>query len=225
MNEFSYRRVGGAAGIIAMVLLAVGFTLPGAPPQAADSAQTVTNFLVDKRSSLLAGAFLIGLGSALLLVWLSALRAHLEADGRDPVLPRAAFGAGVIAAALNLAGAALSAGTVFEAAGMGDDTLNRAFFDTTTDLFTIGGFALAVLFAAASLSAAGTRALPGWATSTGLLVAFLQLVSAVGIFASSGFFASGGAFVFIAFIPAIAWVVAVSVVLMRSDAGRPAAAT
>lgn len=225
MNELNYRRLGGAAGIVAMTLLVVGFFLPGSPPKADDTVQTISSFLVDKRSAILAGDFLIGLGSAVLLIWLSALRTHLELDRRDVVLPRAAFGAGVIAAALNLAGAALSAGTVFRAAGLGDDILNRALFDMSTDLFTIAGFAIAVLFAAASLSGARTAALPRWATSTGLIVAALQLVSVVGIFASSGFFASGGAFAFIAFLPAVAWVVAVSVVLLRTGTSLPARTT
>jgi hypothetical protein len=218
MTGVNYQRIGGAAGIAAMVLLTVGFALPGAPPKADDSLQEVTSFLVDKRGSLLAGNFLIGLGSAVFLVWLSALRSRLEAGGREEVLPRAFFGAGVVAVGMNFVAAAVSAGTVFEAAGLGDETLNRALFDVSVDIFTIAGFVLTILFAAAALSAAGTGALPRWTVSTGLVVAALQLVSAVGIFASSGFFATGGAFAFIAFVPVVAWIVAVGVVMLRGNA-------
>jgi hypothetical protein len=218
MARVNHQRLGGAAGILAMALLLVGFLLPGSPPKADDSLQEITSFLVDKRGSLLAGNFLIGLGSAVFLLWLSALRSRLEAGGRDEVLPRAFFGAGVVAVAMNLVAAAVSAGTVFEAAGLGDETLNRALFDASVDIFTIAGFVLTILFAAAALSAAGTGALPRWTVSTGLVVAALQLLSTVGIFASSGFFATGGAFAFIAFVPAVAWVAAVGVVMLRGDA-------
>ena len=223
-DQTRYLRVGGAAGIIAMALLLVGFFLPGSPPKADDSLQAVTSYLVDKRGSILAGDFLIGLGFALFVVWLSALRGRLEAGERDRALPRVAFAGGVIAAALTFVGAALSAGTVFEAAGLGDQTLNRALFDMSTDMFTIGGFAIALFFGAASLSARRTGALPGWASTTGLAVAALNLVSTVAIFVSSGFFASGGAFGFIAFLPSVAWIIAVSVVLLRSGKASPAAA-
>lgn len=224
-HDYNYRRVAGAAGVIAMALLVVGFLLPGSPPKADDSVQTISDFLTDKRSAILAGDFLIGLGSAVLLVWLSGLRSHLEAVDREGGLPRSAFAGGVVASALNLAGAALSAGTVFQAAGLGDQALNRALFDMSTDLFTIAGFVIALLLAAVSLSAIRTLALPRWASSTGLVVAVLQLVSCVGIFASSGFFASGGAFAFIAFLPAVAWVVAVSLVLLRSSGSQPTTTT
>ncbi|HYU61887.1 MAG TPA: hypothetical protein VEK39_14105 [Solirubrobacterales bacterium] len=224
MTGVSYRRIGGAAGIVAMVLLVVGFLLPGAPPKADDSLQEITSYLVDKRSSLLAGSFVIGLGMGAFLVWLSALRGLLEAGDRDGILPRVAFAAGVVAAVLNTAGAAVTAGIVFEAAGLGDAILNRALFDTSIDLFTITGFPIAVLFASAALSASATGALPRWAVPTGLVVALLQLVSVVGIFASSGFFATGGAFGFIAFVPAVAWVIAVGVVMLRG-AGETRAST
>ena len=225
MTEVSYRRAGGAAGIIAMALLVIGFFLPGSPPKADDSLQEFSSFLVDKRGSILAGDFLIGLGSALFLLWLSSLRGYLGASDRDGTLPRVALGGGMIAVALNLVGAALSAGTVFEAAGLGDQTLNRALFDMSTDVFTIAGFAIAALFAAAAISSRRSGALPGWASPTGLVVALLAAISCVAIFASSGFFAAGGAFAFISFLASVAWVVAVSVVMMRTAGDQPSAKT
>ena len=36
MDDVSYRRIGGMAGIAAMVLIIAGFFLPGAPPKADD---------------------------------------------------------------------------------------------------------------------------------------------------------------------------------------------
>ena len=216
------RQAGAVTGIAAVALLIVGFVLPGTPPKASDSAVKITNFFVDERGSILAGMLLICVGMAFFVWWLGVLRGHLRRSGDDGSLAEAAFGGGLVGAAMTLAGAALFAATVFKVAKLGNLALNRALFDMTGDLFVIAGVGFAVLVGAASASGARTGALPGWATTAGFVIAVLQLVSCLALVASSGFFAAGEAFGFIAFLTAVAWVVAVSVVMMRG-AGRAAA--
>ncbi|MEA2492206.1 MAG: hypothetical protein QOJ29_117, partial [Thermoleophilaceae bacterium] len=211
-----YDKLAGTAGIAAMLLLLVGFLAPGAPPKANDSAKQVTAFLVDNRGALLAGSFLIGLGSAVFLLWVSGVRRRLLDAGAERVLADAAFAAGAVAAALNLTGSAITAGTAFEAAGLGDATLNRALFDTATDVFTIAGFAIAVLFVTVAASAASGAAFPRWVSTAGYVAAGLQVVSCVALFAKSGFFAAGGAFTLLAFATAVLWGIGVSAAMVRT---------
>lgn len=219
------RRAGAITGIVAAVVLVVGFVLPGTPPKASDSTAKITSFLVDKRGSVLAGMLLIGLGMAFFTWWLGVLRAHLKASGDDPGgLADAAFGGGLLGAALTLAGAALFAATVFKVAKLGDMALNRALFDMTGDLFAIAGFGFAVLIGAGSAAGARTGALPGWLAAAGFVIAVISLVSNLALVASSGLFAAGEAFGFIAFFAGLLWIVAVSAVMMRGATGpKPSA--
>jgi hypothetical protein len=222
MDDVSYRRLGGIAGIVAMVLLVVGFLLPGAPPKADDPATEFTSFLVDKRGALLAGTCLVGLGATSLLVFFSALRGLLDGGGRATGFARETYAAGVVTVTINLIGTAILAGAAFEVGGLGDDVLNRALLDTAAEVFTMAGFPVALFFFASAAAASASAALPRWAVLTAYGVGVAQLVSTVAIFAGSGFFAAGGAFAPLAFLIAAAWIIAVSVVMIR---GASSAAT
>jgi hypothetical protein len=216
MSDANYRRLGAMAGIAAMVLIVVGFFLPGAPPKADDPVTEFTDFLVDKRGALLAGTMLIGLGAALLLTFFSALRDQLTVGGRGNAFAREAFAAGIVTVTINLIGTAILAGAAFEVGGLGDDVLNRALVDTAAEVFTMAGFAVAVFFFATAAAVSQSGGLPRWTVPTGYAVGVLQLVSTVAVFAGSGFFAAGGAFAPLAFLVAAIWIIAVSVVMLRA---------
>jgi hypothetical protein len=224
MDEVWYRRISAAAGIAAMILLVVGFLLPGAPPKADDSLTEFSDYLVDKRGALLAGTMLIGLGAALLLPFFSALRAVLEVDGRGRGFAREAFAAGVVTVTINLIGTAILAGAAFEAGGLGDDVLDRAFVDTAAAVFTMAGFPVAFFFIAAAGAVSASGGLPRWTVPSGYVVGLLQLVSTVAVFAKSGFFAAGGGFAPLAFLIAAIWIIAVAVVMLRNGDGTTGAA-
>jgi hypothetical protein len=220
------RRADAATGIGAMVLILVGFLLPGAPPTADDSIRKITSFFVDNRDEILAGNALVALGGALFLWWLGSLRSYLRAgEGGEGRLSAAAFGGGLLGVTLTVAGAALFSGTVFKVAKLGDPILNRALFDIGGDLFAIAGVGFAVLLGAAACSAARSGALPPWAYWLGSVAAVAQLLSVAAIFASSGFFAAGGAMGFIGFILAVVWVIAVSVLMIQRGGVPPVVRT
>src|SRR6185436_1350650 len=120
----------------AMVLITVGFLLPGAPPMADDSIRKITNFFVDNRDEILAGNALVALGGVLFLWWLGSLRSYLRAgEGGEGRLSAAAFGGGIVGLTLTVAGAAVFSATVFKVAKVGDPLMNRLLFDLGGDLF------------------------------------------------------------------------------------------
>src|SRR3954471_16599461 len=219
------RRVTAMAGLLLAVFFLVGLLLPGTPPKADDSVQKITVFLTDKRSELLAGNFILGLGGAAFLVFASGLRRYLAAAGRDADgLAAAAFAGAVAGVSLLLAGAAVLNGIAFEAAPAGGD-LVRAFFDTASSLFAVAGLALFVFFAAASWAAARAGAFPVWATWLGAAAGVLQLLGGIALFAKSGLFASGGAIAYVAPLVSLVWTIGVCVMLLRQAAGVPTSAS
>ena len=193
----------------------ISLFLPGTAPKANEVAK-ITPYLIDKRGSILASNFLLGVAFAFFLLFVGALRAHLGAADRDGVRPgSAALAGGVAAAVLVLAGTAVLNGAVFQVAGAGDIRLNQALYDVANDLFIMSGFGFAVFFVGAGLAGASTGALPAALAPAALVVALLNVAGGIGLFAKSGFFAIGGAFGFIVPIASLLWVLAASMVLLR----------
>jgi hypothetical protein len=220
------RRLDAATGIVAVIFWVVGFLLPGAPPKANDSLQQISSFLVDKRSDVLVGDFLIVLGAVAFLWWLGSLRSYLRsAEGGEGRLSAAAFGGGIAGVAILTVGACILSAAVFKVASFGDAPLNRAMADAAGFAFTGAGVGFAVTLGAASCSAARSGALPPWLYWLGSVGAAAQVVSLIALFADSGFFAGGGAFAFIAFFVAAIWIVGTSVAIMRRDGVPPVART
>lgn len=216
------RRLGGAAGIAFLILGAVSLFLPGTPPKANEVAK-ITPYLVDKRGSILASDFLLGLAFMFFLLFLGAFRTHLGATDREGVRPgTAALAGGVAASVLVLAGTAVTNGAAFQVAGAGDLPLNHALYDVANDLFFLSGFGFAAFFIGAGLAGASTGALPGALASTAYAVALLNILGAIGLFAKSGFFAIGGAFGYIAPLASLLWILAVCIMLLRPASARRA---
>jgi hypothetical protein len=208
------RRLTAAAGLLLAVFLMIGFLLPGAPPKADDGVSEIVDFFTDKRGSLLAGDFFIGIGALFFFVFAGGLRRHLRATARgDDGLAGTSFGGGVAGVALLLAGTAVINGIAFRAAGGGANI--RSEFDTANALFFLSGFPFAVFFGAAAWAGARSGALPGWTSWLGWLAAVLQIVGAIGLFAKSGFFATGGAMGFVAPVVGTIWALGVSWHLYR----------
>jgi hypothetical protein len=217
------RRLGGAAGIAFVVLAVIATFLPGSAPKA-DELGKLTPYLVDKRDSILAADFLIGVGIMFFLLFLGALRAHLGAGDREGIRPgSAALAGGAVGAVFILAGTAVLNGAAFQVAGARDVVLNHALYDVANALFFMAGFGFAAFFVGAGLAGAATGALPSAFLPAALVAALLNLVGAIGLFVKSGFFAIGGAFGVIVPLASLAWVLAVSVVLLRP--GAPAQAS
>ena len=215
------RRLGGLAGIMFVVLAVVALFLPGTPPKADEFAK-VTNYLADKRGSILASNYVLGVALVYFLIFVGALRNHLGAADRSNLrVGSPVLAGGAVAAAMILAGAAVINGAAFRVSGNAD--LNQALYYVGNDIFFMAGFGFAAFFVAAGMAIRVTGALPSALAPAAFVVGILSVVSAVGLFAKSGFFAIGGAFGFVGPLLSLLWVLAASIVMMRAPA--PAAAS
>jgi hypothetical protein len=216
------RRMGGAAGVVFVVVAVVGFFLPGTPPKA-NEVSKITAFFADKHNSILASNFLLGIGFGFFLLFVGALRAHLGAADRANIRPGSAMLAGGVAgASMIFAGTAVLNGAVFQVASAGDANLNHALYDVSSDLLAFAAFGFAAFFAGAAAAGAVTGALPQVLAPAALLLAVLNAVSGVALFAKSGFFAIGGAFGYIVPLASLLWILAASIVMLRPAPAAPA---
>jgi hypothetical protein len=215
MTAQQARRMAGIVGIGFVVIGVISVFLPGTPPKA-DEVSKITEYLTDKRGSILAANYLTFIAFVFFLLFVSGLRTYLGAV--DPTGLRAGsalLAGGIAAAGLVLAGTAVINGAVFQVASAGDENLNHALYDVANDLFIATGFAFAVFFVGAAFAIRVTRALPEWLAPAGLVVALLNVVGGVGFFAKSGFFAIGGAYGFIVPVASLLWVLSASVAMLR----------
>jgi len=220
------RRLDAFTGVLAAVLLLVGFVVQTKPPDPGDPVSKIAAYLADNRDAILLGDFLIAVGSAFFIWFLGSLRSYLRAgEGGEGRLSAAAFLGGGVAAAVVLAAAALQSALVLHPVTLTSAEIVRFGFDAVNALVTIGGAALAVGVAAASCSAARSGALPPSVYWSGSVVAGLQIVTLAGLFEKSGVFAAGKEIALIAFVTVIAWYIAVALMIVRRQGVPPVART
>jgi hypothetical protein len=208
------RRWGGAAGILFVVIGLVSLFLPGTPPKA-DEISKITSYFADKRGSILAGNYLVGIAFAFFLFFVGALRAHLGAADPDVRPGSAVLAGGIVAAVMVFAGSAVINGAVFQVSAAGDANLNHALYDVANDLFVYSGFGFVVFFGGAAVAISATGALPSFLAPAGVVAAVLNAIAPVALFAKTGFFAIGGAFGFVAPLVTILWILTASIVMVR----------
>jgi hypothetical protein len=215
MTADQARRLGGVIGILFVVLAVISIFLPGTPPKA-DEVSKIATYFADKRGSILAANYLVGIAFVLFLLFVGALRTLFGAADATGIRPGSAMLAGGVAAAsMVLAGTAVINGAVFQVASAGDANLNHALYDVSNDLFIAAGFGFAAFFAGAAVAVRVTGALPPALAPAALVVALLNAISGVAFFAKSGFFAIGGANGFITPVASLLWILAASIVMLR----------
>jgi hypothetical protein len=210
------RSLGGLAGLGFAVMALVGFLLPGSPPKATEVAKIGT-YLVDKRSEILAGDYIVGVAFVLFLIFVACLRLEFGAAERETRPGAVALGGGVAATTLIMAGAAVLNGAAFVVGGAHDPTLNLALYHVSNDLFFMSGLAIAVFFIGAGVANRSTRVLPAALSPAAFVIALLNLVAGIGLIVKTGFFAIGGAFGFIVPLASVLWAVVASVAMLRSS--------
>lgn len=219
-------RVGGAAGILFLVLFIVGIIIQGDLPTFDDPVDETQAWLTDNGEQYLVGNYLIALAFLLFyLPFLSSLRGLLaSAEGGAAVWSRVAFAGGFLflimgaTASVFLGALAYSFDVVEEADESAILTLQYLDFFAVTGIL----FALTPFLLASSLVIWQTGALWRWLALLGLLAAVLTAIGGAAYFDSD----PEGALAGIGFIGAPLaglWVLLVSIaMIMKRD--EPAAA-
>jgi hypothetical protein len=208
-------RVGGACGILFLILFIVGASLQGEPPMRSDPVDEIRAFWVDDGESYLTGDYIIGLGFILFFIpFVSSLSGLLGiAEGAPRMWSRVVLGGGILflalAAASGAAWTTLAFGDVAENAS--DDTIVLLMdLSTGADHFVPAGLAIMVLPAA--LVMLRTRVLPLWLGVLTLIEGVLAVLSPLAILADDP---NDSVLGFLAFPGAAIWILVTSIVLVR----------
>jgi len=215
MSERTQRRLEAATGLAFVVLMSVALVLPGQPPKAQDSIETISALLLDRRWAFLVGSYVAGLAVMAYLWFLAGVRDYLRARGADR-LGGAACAGGVFAITVMLVGMAMFSGVAFVAARLGDPPLVRALTDTGNMAIEMSKFGFAVFVLAVSSSGRERGGLPRWLVQLGIASVPVMLVSAIALFVDHGVFQFGGLVDLGGAVPALVWIGGLSGVMLRS---------
>ncbi len=177
-------RVGGAAGIIFVVLFVIAFAIVGDEPAYTDKASEIKTWFVDNRDSWRIGVYLFSIGAFLFyLPFLSALTSFLgNAEGQPPVWSRVAMMGGFAFLILTFLSTAGEGALTLIAKDLGDDAV-KALFTLSQYLFPVTGFAIAALTLGSSVVILRTGVLSSWLGWYGVVPAAVGVIGAAGIFA------------------------------------------
>jgi len=197
------RNLAPLTGALFVVLTLVAFfAIGGSTPEGDDSAQKVVSFYSDNESKEIIAAVALALAAVALIFFSATLRRCLEAasPGRG-ILPSAAFGAGIIAAAGFLTAATLHFALADYASDI-DASAVQAINAIDSDFFLPFVAGLATMILATSLWLVRNRSLlPTWLGWAGIIIFIVS-------FTPAGFIGFGLAGI---------WIIVVSVLLYLRD--------
>jgi hypothetical protein len=157
----------------------------GTWPAASDP--SYTSFLTQNRAPILAQSLLFVFSSAAMIWFLGYVRARLiRAEGAPGTLSSIAFGAGLIAAAMNISGHAGQIVLTLPSAASLDTHAAGAFEDLCLVTLTLADVPLVVMFAAIAVLSLGARAYPAWLGWIAVAVAVAALIFTFSLVPVSG---------------------------------------
>lgn len=189
-----WRRVGAASGVIAVVLNMAGALLgdpyrSGLSPDPTDASASIAQALTAIREEARLGAMLSLVGAFFLIWFVAYLRRHLAAfEGADGWMASAAFGGGLVAAALLLVSVSITLAAT-EITSYGSDTMvAKVFLTHGWNYFYVLSPPVMALVAASAIVGLRFRALPRWLSILGLLLVLVPFVTGAGLGAMLGLF-------------------------------------
>jgi hypothetical protein len=218
-----WRRTGAVSGLLFFAVVVASFFTPDTP-DADDLTAEIVNSIADDRTAHLVSVYLGGLASLLFLVFVGALWSRLRAaeGDRGPSILVALGGVGTAAIVLVANGVFLA---LIEAADEGrEPAAVRALFELDEVVFLGFGWTSAAFYTGAALSSLATRSLPRWLGWVAALLAVVFVVGFLGVFSEDDEGGVLGVVFFIGFIVNVLWILAASIVMLRSSpAAREAA--
>lgn len=218
MSEDVWPKVGASTGIVAAVLLILGFVFgpSGSPPGFDDSAQEVQSFIRDNHGELQAQVAL-GFATLAAFAWfLGSVFYRLRAAERDARLSAVALVGGLVLVIGAGIGISAQAAAVYHADSLDANTV-RGLWDLSVFGFLFFTLGFAVLAGASGALAIRTKVLPDWlCVYTVLAGVYAFVVGLVGSFSETGAFSpSDGVLGLIAFLAFIVWLLAMGITLVR----------
>lgn len=193
METGSNARYGAATGILALILIVVGFGLFSSDiPDADGSAQQWQTFFVDHQNRIQTGLTIVGVGLFFFVWFLGSLRdAIAGAEGGGARLASIAHGGGIVAVSALVAGLTGYLAAAFHPQGV-DPNLTRALSDFGTLVAAPAAAGFTALFAAASVAGYRHGALPAPVAGISALAAIGQLFAYPTGVTDNGAFAPDG---------------------------------
>lgn len=205
-------RVGGASGILALLLSIGGFALIGAAGFALEpgaSTRDVAGAVSDGNASLaLTGLYVDTLGSLLFVVFAACLWSRLRrSEGEPGWVPLAAFGAALAMVTAGL-GDKAAFYAIFSRADAGlDANVAAALYDTSVGFFTLSHALGGLFLLLTGVAALRSGALATWLARAGIAVGVASIASAAAPESTAGQMV----FPFVAL-----WIIAASIALLRA---------
>jgi hypothetical protein len=227
MND-RYLRYGAMTGIIAVVLIIIGFAAQPKPPAPNASPSEVLTYLVDHRDAVHVGELIFSAGAFFFLWFIGTLRSALgAAEGAQGRLATTAYGAGLVSVGTLFVGFGLQAAAALHPADNGAD-VTRALIDASAMVLALGAPALTVFFAANGLAIIRSGYLAPWLGWLALVTAVFNALGVGNVFSDHGVFASDGFLGFFAgLFLFLLWTLLASIMLVRKigEGGTPRSAT
>jgi hypothetical protein len=224
MQSDRYAKYGAATGILAAILIFVGFGVFGDFPAADAPAGEWASFYRDNQTQIQIGATIVGVGVFFLLWFLGSLRSAIAvAEGGDGRLASIAFGGGVACVGFFILGL-----TAFETAAYRPDVtapqLTRALSDVGALVGAPAAAGFMALFGASAIAGYRHGAFPAPVAGFSALAAVCAPLAFGVAFTDSGVFAADGVLgLWVPIVTTVVALIALSGSLYRS-AGAPAAA-
>jgi hypothetical protein len=219
MTDDRYAKYGAASGLIAVLLLIVGFLIVAPePPDVSASAKEVSSYYADEQDGIRASLVIVSIALFFYVWFLGSLTSTLRISAGNPRLPSIAFAGGTIGGALLLVTL-----TAFAAAAFRPDQATPEVTQALNDVGLVAAApaagAFAALFAAIALVILRGSTLAEWLGWLAAITAVAQLLPLGVIFTDDGAFAADGALGL--YVPVITFLVtvgALSVSIMRLPA-------
>jgi hypothetical protein len=215
----SSRRIAGGAGVLFVVMNVIAGLAPGKPPDFNEPIDKLLQYVVEKDSQLVGGAFVGAISSVFVLVLLVGLwRILRQGEGEGFDFATVFLASGVATTAVATVGTALMAVPAFESEQLGTPSKDIVRFAADASGLTfvlMSGLVVALLLAAA-VSIFRGKTLPSWLAWLGVLAAACEIAAGLGITGEKLYKAAFP----LGFLPIMVWFLAASVVLLtgRDDA-------
>jgi hypothetical protein len=220
MNSWTWRRWTAVLGFVYVAIQVAGlilFLVAGNPPDFGN-AKLYAGWINTNSGLFMGDAFLTVLATSVLIVLFTGVRSIIRGAGEDWEWAGALFfGAGLVTVAITIVGAAAEATAAFISGSGTEPTIVRATWAGAWMALTFLYLPAAIVFATTSYAALRAAILPRWLGWLSAVAAILDVLASLTVFGGTGNNGPVGLLpLIVGFTPVVVWVVAVSVVLLRT---------